>query len=140
MSGIHLFHMPVNMSQVVLLVLIIFLRLLDDRGDKQRGEGNYYQRYNRHQPVDRKHHYQNAHYGNDGGYDLRKTLIQGHIDGLDVVGNMAQNFTLGPGIEVFQRQTINFFGYFFSEIISYFEGNIGHNIALEVVANKADDI
>ncbi|MNP26797.1 hypothetical protein D3C76_1196710 [compost metagenome] len=51
-----------------------------------------------HHRADGQHHNQNPDNGDYRGNQLRQALLQSGADGIDIVGNAAQNFPVLPGV------------------------------------------
>ena len=77
MAAIHLFYMAVDVAQVFLLPLKIFLGMLDDYHDEDQRHRDDTQRYQGHLPADREHHHQNTNESRSGSDNLGNTLVEG---------------------------------------------------------------
>ena len=78
MSSVNLLHLSVDMSQIFLLILKVFLRLLHNEGNQPRGDRQDHKRDQRHERRDTEHHDkytdQCRNRGNDRGNALVESL------------------------------------------------------------------
>ena len=78
MSAIDLFHLSVDMSQIFLLILKVFLRLLHNEGNQSCGDRQNHKCDQRHKRRDAEHHDkytdQCRNRGNDRGNALVESL------------------------------------------------------------------
>ena len=100
MPAVHLFDVPVDVAQVILLLLEVFLRLADHQADDDQRERHDDQRHQGHQPADGEHHDQHADHGGDRGDDLGQALVEGLADRIDVVGDAREHLAVVGAVEV----------------------------------------
>ena len=87
MSGEHFFNLSVYLSQIFLLALEEFLRVLNDITDKECRERQYQKSDQCHQWADGQHHDQNTDNGCYGCDQLSYTLIHTLTECINVVSH-----------------------------------------------------
>ncbi len=87
MPAVDLFHLPVDMPQIFLLVFKILLRMLHDHRDKSNRYRKDQKRDQCHQRTDAKHHDQHTDNGRHGSDHLGRTLIQALAQCIHVIGD-----------------------------------------------------
>ena len=73
---VHFLHLAVDMPQIFLLILKVFLGTLHDGRNKSHGDRKYEQRYERHERADAEHHHKHTDDRRHRSDDLRRTLVQ----------------------------------------------------------------
>lgn len=76
MPAVDLLHLAVDVAQVFLLRLEVFLGFLHNEPDEAQGNRQDDEGDESHQPADGQHHDQHADDGGDGGDDLGQALVQ----------------------------------------------------------------
>ena len=137
MAAIHFFNMAVDVTEVNLLLFKVFLGGFDDHGDKPERNRQDYYRHQRHQPADGQHHHKDTDNHRHRCHNLRQVLGQGIADGIDIIGDQTQGFTVGFGIKVLERHPFDFFRNIFPEIIGDLHRDAGHDIALDETEDGA---
>src|SRR5271157_4622190 len=115
MPAVHFLDMSVQVAQVILLLLEVFLGLVDHQADDPEGDRHDDQRHHGHLPADREHHDQHADHGGDRGDDLGQTLVEGLAHGIHVVGDPGEDFAVVGAVEVAQRHAVDLLGNILSE-------------------------
>ena len=139
-TGIGFFYLPVDVSQVFLLLLKVFLGLLDherNHGNRNRQDDNCNQR---HQRRDSQHHDQNADHRCNRCDNLGNALVQALSEGVDIVGNAGEHFAIGTAFKVCHWHAVDFFGDVFSHPVADFLRDTAHNPALYKVEQRAEQV
>ena len=139
-TGIGFFYLPVDVSQVFLLLLKVFLGLLDherNHCNRNRQNDNCNQR---HQRRDSQHHDQNADHRCNRCDNLGNALVQALSEGVDIVGNAGEHFAIGTAFKVCHRHPVDFFGDVFSHPVADFLRDTAHNPALYKVEQRAEQV
>ncbi|MMZ59234.1 hypothetical protein D1872_212600 [compost metagenome] len=124
--GVHFLDVTVQLAQLFLLPDELFLRPLGDRGDREHADRQSQDCDQGQKRADRQHHHDNADDRQDRSDQLGQTLLQGVADIVHIIRNPAQNFPVRPGIEVFQRQLVQFPVDVLAQIVDGLLGHAGH--------------
>jgi hypothetical protein len=100
MAAVHFFDVTVQVAEIILLLLEVFLGLVDHQGNDPKGNRHHHQRHQGHLPADREHHDQHAQHGGHRGDDLGKTLVEGLADRIHIVGHTREHFAVVGAVEV----------------------------------------
>ena len=107
MTGVHLLHITVYRSQIVLLGGEITLRLAHDEPDKDKTEYSSQDSYQGQDPVHKEHGQDHSHQEQASRDNISQTLVEGLADRIHVIGHARQSIPLKMTIEIAQRQLIN---------------------------------
>jgi hypothetical protein len=95
MPGIHLLYMTVEYTEFLPLFFKVSLGTGYDCPCPDKTKGYRYNANNRHKRAYRQHHNDNAGKGEHGCNQLGKTLLQCAADIIDIVGDPAQDLSVG---------------------------------------------
>ena len=133
MTAVHFFHMPIDMAQIILLLLEVFLRLSARSTLTTTIEiGRITRCHQGHLPADGEHHDQNTDHRYHRGDDLGEALVEGLVDCIDIIGDARKNFTLAGAVEILERHAVDLFGNILAEAVGDIRGNIGHDPTLDI--------
>ncbi|MNE41113.1 hypothetical protein D3C80_1351680 [compost metagenome] len=113
--------------------------LRDGHNDhKAQRQGDY---GNQGQPrADRQHHDDNPDNGYDGRDQLRQALLQRCADIIHIIGCTAEDFAVGTGIKIFQRQPFQLAVHLLPHIKDNLLGDSGHYVLLHVTEQGAEQV
>ena len=103
MTRVHLLHITVYRSQIVLLGGEIALRLAHDEPDKNKAEYSSQDSYQSQDPVHEEHGQNHSHQEQTGRDNIPQTLVEGLADCIHVIGHARQSVPLRMTIEIAQR-------------------------------------
>ena len=107
MTGVHLLHITVYRSQIVLLGGEIALRLAHDEADKDKADYSSQDGYQGQDPVHEEHGQNHSNQEQAGRDNIPQTLVEGLADRIYVIGHSRQSIPLRMTIEIAQRQLVN---------------------------------
>ena len=101
MAAIDLLHLTVNVSEKFLLLLEIFLGMFHNHAENSHGYRQDQYRQNCHQNADPKHHDENADQCGDRRNELRHTLVQALLEGINIVCHPRKHLSCGTALKIF---------------------------------------
>ena len=107
MTGVHLLHITVYRSQIVLLGGEITLRFAHDETDKDKTEYSSQDGYQGQDPVHEEHGQNHSHQEQAGRDNIPQTLVEGLSDCIHIISHARQCISLRMTIEIAQRQLVN---------------------------------
>ena len=103
---------------------------LDHESRCQPRQGNDENGDEGHLPADGEHHNENADDGGHGSDDLRQTLIEGLVDGFDIVGEIGKHFAVSRVVKITEGEPVHLGESLFSEFIGHADGDLTHQKSL----------
>ena len=107
LTGDHLLHVAVQLSQMFLLLVKIVFALFGTVADVQE-HGRVPQNHQKGQPpVQEEQQNQGPHYLDKTLDNHGEAVVEGVRDGVHIVGEAAHNVSVGVGVKIFQRQAFH---------------------------------
>ena len=140
MAAVAFFNDAINAGQNALARLEKWLGALHDLHNHNAREGNNAQDGSGHGNADTEHHVKDTDNGGNRADDLGDALGNTLGDGIDIIGDIAENFAVGTGIEIAHGQAMQLGIDVAAQVETDLLGDAVHNIALTKGEDGADTI
>ena len=140
MPCVDFFNMAVQVAQPPLARDEVLLRAAHDAPHQPEAQHRRYNRRQRHDPVRREHHDDAADEHRHGGDKAGQAVLQRLADGVHIVGDAGEHVAGGGGLEVADRQAVDFVGYAVAQAPVDLLRDDGHHQPRHETQQRADDI
>ncbi|MNY44514.1 hypothetical protein D3C86_1795460 [compost metagenome] len=124
--------MPVQLAQRFLLPDKISLGTFGDAHNDHKAQRQCNNRDQSKPRANGQHHDNHTDNGHDRSYELCQTLLQRSADIVHIIGGPAENFPVGPGVKIFQRQPLQLAVDLLTHIKNNLLRHTGHYILLHI--------
>ena len=140
MPCVDFFNMAVQVAKPPLACDEVLLRAAHDAQHQPEAQHRRYNRRQRHDPVRREHHHDTADEHRHGGDKAGQAVLQRLADGVHIVGDAGEHVAGGGGLEVADRQAVDFVGYAVTQAPVDLLCDDGHHQPCYKTQQRADDV